>query len=522
MASIAQDTADFAKLRTNGCIYVDKTASLRELICDPGRSLYFISRPRRFGKSLMISTLKCIFQGRRDLFKGLAIDSLDYDWADYPILQFSFAGVKATSLEAFKAEFHVRVKKVLTEAQCAWDDAISPGANLNQAITDLAKMRGKPVVILIDEYDAPVGHTLADIPLATAIRGELSDFYIQIKECASDVRFLMMTGVTRFTQLSVFSALNNLNDLTMDARYATLLGYTEEELDANFDEHLRAHAQVMGLAYDDYRAQLRWWYNGYRFAKNNATKVYNPVSIAKTLGPKEPTFAPTWSRTGRSSALINYLTMHDLDSRDYDNVRGVTESALDVCRLEALQPVSMLYQGGYLTIKDFRNPYFTLGVPNEEVRIDLNSLLLQYATKDPSDDYRDATCFALMEADFDTFFARLRALYAHLPYGSTEAKVPEAAYQRILYVLLAAGSTFRVTAEDRQAQGRADLVAESDERVYIFELKIKGTAAEALAQIKDRGYAEPYRALGKPIHLIGLAFDPATHTLADALVEPLT
>ena len=181
----------------------------------------------------------------------------------------------------------------------------------------------------------------------------------------------------------------------------------------------------------------------------------------------------------------------------------------------------MLYQGGYLTIKDFRNPYFTLGVPNEEVRIDLNSLLLQYATKDPSDDYRDATCFALMEADFDTFFARLRALYAHLPYGSTEAKVPEAAYQRILYVLLAAGSTFRVTAEDRQAQGRADLVAESDERVYIFELKIKGTAAEALAQIKDRGYAEPYRATGKPIHLIGLAFDPATHSLSDALVEDL-
>ena len=291
----------------------------------------------------------------------------------------------------------------------------------------------------------------------------------------------------------------------MDARYATLLGYTEEELDANFDEHLRAHAQVMGLAYDDYRAQLRWWYNGYRFAKSNMVRVYNPYAIAKTLGPKEPTFAPTWSRTGRSSALINYLTMHDLDSRDYDNVR--TESALDVCRLEALQPVSMLYQGGYLTIKEFRNPYFTLGVPNEEVRIDLNSLFLQYATKQADDDYRDATCFALMEADFDTFFVRLRALYAHLPYGSTEAKVPEAAYQRILYVLLAAGSTFRVTAEDRQAQGRADLVAESDERVYIFELKIKGTAAEALAQIKDRGYAEPYRATGKPIHLIGLAFD---------------
>ena len=523
MANIAQDTSDFAELRGMGYIYVDKTEPLHRLITarDIGGKLFFVSRPRRFGKSLMISTLKCIFQGRRDLFAGLAIDTLDYDWVDYPILHFSFAGIKATSLEAFVADFRTRLEESFADAKAPWDPDLSPGANFRRAIRALVEKTGKPVVILIDEYDAPVGHTLADIPLATAIRGELSDFYIQIKECASDVRFLMMTGVTRFTQLSVFSALNNLNDLTMDARYATLLGYTEEELDANFDEHLRAHAQAMGLAYDDYRAQLRWWYNGYRFAKNNATKVYNPVSIAKTLGPKEPTFAPTWSRTGRSSALINYLTMHDLDSRDYDNVRGVTESALDVCRLEALSPVSMLYQGGYLTIKDCDEGLFTLGVPNEEVRLDLNSLLLQYATKDPSDDYRDATCFALMEADFDTFFARLRALYAHLPYGSTEAKVPEAAYQRILYVLLASWRFFRVTAEDRQAQGRADLVAESRRAVYVFELKIKGTAAEALAQIKDRGYAEPYRATGKPIHLIGLAFDPSNHSLSEALVEDL-
>ena len=374
MASIAQDTADFAKLRTNGCIYVDKTASLHELICDPGRSLYFISRPRRFGKSLMLSTLDCIFQGRRDLFKGLAIDSLDYDWADYPILQFSFAGVKATSLEAFKAEFHVRVKKVLTEAQCAWDDAISPGANLNQAITDLAKMRGKPVAILIDEYDAPVGHALADIPLATAIRGELSDFYIQIKECASNVRFLMMTGVTRFTQLSVFSALNNLNDLTMDARYATLLGYTEEELGTFFDADMRAHAQVMGLAYDDYRAQLRWWYNGYRFAKSNMVRVYNPYAIAKTLGAKDPLFSPTWTRSGHPSVLINYLSDHELTEVDYDDVENVSEESLDICQLEAITPVAMLYQSGYLTIKDYSEWGFTLGVPNEEVRRALNAL----------------------------------------------------------------------------------------------------------------------------------------------------
>ena len=517
---IAQGVYDFRIMREDGYVYVDKTALLGDLVTGGRDAYYFISRPRRFGKSLMLSTLKYIFQGKRDLFKGLAIDKMDYDWAEYPVLHFSFAGIKVKTLEAFERNFCLRVKKVLTEAECSWNEEASPDANFNQAITELAKKKGKPVVILIDEYDAPVGHALADAKLASDIRQDLSDFYIQIKECASDVRFMMMTGVTRFAQLSVFSALNNLNDLTMDARYATLLGYTEEELDANFDEDLREHAEIMDLSYEDYRAELRRWYNGYRFSPDSETRVYNPVAIAKTLGPKRKTFAPTWSKTGRPSVLINYLTMFDVDNRDYENVRGVSESALDVCNLEAIQPVSMFYQSGYLTIKDFKNPYFMLGVPNEEVRIDLNSLLLQYAAREEGEPIRDAAGFALQEADFEAFFAQVRALFAHLPYGSTEDRVPEAAYQRILYVLLSA-CPFRVTAEDRQAQGRADIVVESDERVFIFELKVDGTAQEALAQIKERGYAEPYKALGKPIYLIGLNFKSATHSLDDAVVETL-
>ena len=517
---IAQGVYDFRIMREDGYVYVDKTALLGDLVTGGRDAYYFISRPRRFGKSLMLSTLKYIFQGKRELFKGLAIDKLDYDWAEYPVLHFSFAGIKVKTLEAFERNFCLRVKKVLTEAECSWNEEASPDANFNQAITELAKKKGKPVVILIDEYDAPVGHALADAKLASDIRQDLSDFYIQIKECASDVRFMMMTGVTRFAQLSVFSALNNLNDLTMDSRYATLLGYTEKELDANFDEDLREHAEIMDLSYEDYRAELRRWYNGYRFSPDSETRVYNPVAIAKTLGPKRKTFAPTWSKTGRPSVLINYLTMFDVDNRDYENVRGVSESALDVCNLEAIQPVSMFYQSGYLTIKDFKNPYFMLGVPNEEVRIDLNSLLLQYAAREEGEPIRDAAGFALQEADFEAFFAQVRALFAHLPYGSTEDRVPEAAYQRILYVLLSA-CPFRVTAEDRQAQGRADIVVESDERVFIFELKVDKTAAEALAQIKERGYAEPYRALGKPIYLIGLNFKSATHSLDDAVVEPL-
>ena len=196
---IAQGTYDFRVMREDGFRYVDKTALLYPLVTRGRDSFFFISRPRRFGKSLMLSTLECLFRGQRELFKGLAIDKMDYDWESYPILHFSFGGIKATTLEAFDIDFRRCVKKVLTEAGCAWNDTDFPGANFAQAISDLVKKRGKPVVILIDEYDAPVGHALADIQLASAIRTELSNFYIQIKENVGDIRFMMMTGVTRFT-----------------------------------------------------------------------------------------------------------------------------------------------------------------------------------------------------------------------------------------------------------------------------------------------------------------------------------
>ena len=519
---IAQSVYDFRIMREKGYRYVDKTDLLYPLVTRDGDAFYFISRPRRFGKSLMLSTLENIFRGRRDLFKGLAIDKLDYDWAEYPILHFNFATMEIETLEAFKAGFVARVQEVFEAANAVYNPALAPNDNFSRAIKALAREWGKPVVVLIDEYDAPVGAALNDPAKATAIRATLSTFYGEIKNNISNIRLMMMTGVTRFTQLSVFSALNNLNDLTMDSRYATLLGYTEEELESNFDEDMREHAQAMGLPYEEYRAELRRWYNGYRFSPDCETRVYNPVAIAKTLGPKRKTFAPTWSKTGRPSVLINYLTMGDIDGRDYENVRGVSESALDVCNLKAIQPVSMFYQSGYLTIKDFKSSLFTLGIPNEEVRLDLNSLLAQYAAKEEGGEtFRDAACFSLLETDFEAFFAQVRALFAHLPYGSTEDRVPEAGYQRILYVLLASWQPFRVTAEDRQAQGRADIVVESDERVFIFELKVDGTAQEALAQIKERGCAEPYRALGKPIHLIGLNFKSANHSLSDTVVETL-
>ena len=518
---IAQSVYDFRKLREDGYVYVDKTAHLYPLLTRGSDSFFFISRPRRFGKSLMLSTLACLFRGERDLFKGLAIDKLDYDWAEYPVLHFSFAGIKSKTAEAFDADFKTCLEDAFAAAKAPWNPTISPGANLRRAIRSLAADSGKSVVVLIDEYDAPVSHALADIKLATAIRQDLADFYIQIKECASDIRFMMMTGVTKFAQLSVFSALNNLVDLTLDGNFASLLGYTDEELDANFAPSLQAHAKVMGLSDADYRAELRHWYNGYRFSPDCTTKVYNPVAIARTLIRKKTYFETTWSETGHASALMRYLEREDLADTDYDHLTITSKRLFDSYNLATLRPETMLYQAGYLTIKDFIPPrIYVLGVPDEDVRQDLNGILLDKALGKEADETSDDLQTVLQAGDFPGFFARLKAFYAHLPYGAKEGPVHEAAYQRALYALLSAGG-LRVTAEDRQSQGRADLVAESMDRVYVFELKIHGTAAEALAQIKDKGYAKPYQVPGKTVHLIGLAFDSDSNTLTDAAEETL-
>ena len=254
------------------------------------------------------------------------------------------------------------------------------GRELPRAINALAENTGKSVVVLIDEYDAPVSHALGDIKLATAIRQELSDFYIQIKNNAANIRFMMMTGVTKFTQLSVFSALNNLNKLTLDDRYATLLGYTDDELTTYFEPAMRRHAEIMGLSYEVYREKLRWWYNGYRFARWNTTKVYNPCAIGQTLGACTPEFLGTWTSTGLTSAVFHYFANNQLADQDYEHIEGGFEDDLDVCELENIQPTAMLYQGGCLTIKDYRNSTFTLGIPDEDVRRAFNS---QFAKKRP-------------------------------------------------------------------------------------------------------------------------------------------
>ncbi len=522
MKTIACNTYDFEDLRNREAVYVDKTDILAKLIQDKGNTLYFISRPRRFGKSLMISTLENIFRGKRELFKGLKIDSIDYDWQTYPILKFDFSQLQTGDLTEFKRSFRQNAIEALQAAGASINTDLTLPDMFRGAIHELAQKHGKPVVILIDEYDAPVGHALGDSEKAEAIRRELSEFYIQIKANVAKVRFLMMTGVTKFTQLSVFSALNNLTDLTLAPQTATLLGYTEEELSEFFLEHMEAHATVMGLSYEAYREKLKYWYNGYRFSRYSTTTVYNPIAIAQTLMMQEPFFVPTWSKTGRPSMLMNYLGSKPTLNENYEEIKFQTEAIFDASNLSALRPVTMLYQAGYLTIKDYNGQYYTLGIPNEEIRRDLNALLLELETKFERTEHLDIVSGALEAHEFFTVQLHLKSIYARLTYGSHEEtfRTAEAFYVRVLTAILMA-SGYVVRPEDQHSRGRSDLVAEGRTGIFIFEFKVDKSAQEALEQIRAKNYAAPYRAQSKPIFALGLNFSSETSLLTDFAVEPL-
>ena len=531
MKKINTGSSDFSDLRKENVIYVDKTAYMRRIASDEENKLVFISRPRRFGKSLTISAFKALFQGRRELFKGLAIERLGWKWQTHPVIHFRFNELRTESVEAFEEDFVSYVGKQLREAGHEYDAAISYSQNFANAIEQLhAKSledhkadpegKGEGVVILIDEYDAPVGHALDDIPKAEAIRARMSSLYAQMKDRTGCIRFLFMTGISKFTKLSVFSALSNIRDMSQRNEYAAMFGYTEEELTANFEEHLRDHAAIMGKSYEEYRAELKRWYNGFRFAKMDPTTVYNPISVALTLTKKESGgFTATWATTGRPSMLMNYLKREDFLAVNPEKMENVDAAEFDVADLHNLTSVALLFQSGYLTIKDFDpdDESYTLAVPDEEVRRDLCTLMAGVAA-DKTDAWAASLGKKMLGGKWDVFFDGLKSLYAGMAYGSTEGRVHENSYGRCLSFLLA-GQGLEFKMENVQSNGRADIVAKHKKGIFIFELKVDEPVDKAFKQIREKKYAEPYLADGRPIWLIGLSFDSKTRHLVDYAAE---
>ena len=521
------DDSDFAELRQSGGIYVDKTAFLYRLLTWKLKKRFFVSRPRRFGKSLMISTLKYILQGQKELFKGTYIhNQTDYDWLVVPVIHLDFSSLDVTSQAMFDERIAVRMELCLRAAvpDYVYQENKSPASNFEQALCALYAGSGSAqIAVLVDEYDAPIGHALDRLEMAEYVRAKLEGIYSVVKTHVEKVSFLMLTGVSKFSQLSIFSGLNNVTDLYEDDSFATMFGYTDQELDDNFGDLMKAHAEKMHLPYKTYRSELKRWYNGYCFNRD-AEKVYNPMAIAKTLSFMATEFRPTWTANCRPTMLVNYMKQAFHSGENFETgVMVYPEELGTVADLDGLELTDVLYQSGYLTIDRFDKGErkFVLRVPDVEISCDLSAMMLSLMSKGKPKTNGMRTAF--IEGKVNLFLELLKPYYAGLVYGASENAVTEGNYQRALQAFFDVANIFNKP-EVHQANGnRADLMAQYGDYVWVFELKRAkyASAEDALQQIIDRDYVAPYVRPGNTVYQIGLAFDEATHQLIDTKVQKL-
>ena len=510
MKPIVTDTYDFPTLIRRGYVYVDKTALLHRLVSGVDGLMFFMSRPRRFGKSLMISTLEQIFKGEKALFKGLAISKTGYDWAKYPIIRLDMTAFDHTSgLAAFKQALAHELGG--TEPIAAFRELIAKKAKAS---------RGKGVVVLIDEYDSPVSGLLGRPKELEAMREFLQAFYRVLKLEVASLRFLMMTGVSKFTKLSVFSGLNNLTDVTMRPEYAALLGYTPEELTAFFGPQIDAFAQETGRTPQDVVAELLAWYDSYRFSPKSELRVCNPVSVGRAL--QEKSCEPYWDRTGSATLVIERLRKLGKLPLDVESFE-VLPKRLDVCDLKKLPFDALMYQGGYLTIKEVKpSGSLVLGIPNREVSEAVYGGFLDEVMSQRSDDFISQAydLRRLLETDAEALPRVLTAIFAMVPH---EWKIKNEAEAKRYFLLFMKMAGADIAPECESAKGRADAVLKTAQSICIFEFKYGKTARQALRQIVAKGYAKPYAADNRPCAAYGVNYDPKNGEVViavDHMVSP--
>jgi len=519
----------FQNIRDNDYLYVDKTPYIAQLL--NGR-VYFLSRPRRFGKSLFLSTLAAYFRGQKELFKGLYMEKAEEElarqekrepWQVYPVL---YLDLNTRNYNDKRALLD-RLALTLQEWELEYNlEKISdaPEERFIYIIRQAFRQTGKQVVILIDEYDKPLYESLENEELNTVYRGILKGFYSVIKSLDDCIRFAFLTGITKFSKVSVFSGLNNLKDITMREDFAAVCGITEEELLTNFSTYIEAFATKQKLNTKETLTALKRQYDGYLFAAEGEN-VYNPFSLMNALDAR--TFGKYWFATGTSTFLVNYLKQAQFYIPNLEDKVRLNGSRFDSYRAEPVDPLPILYHTGYLTIKgyDSETDTYRLGFPNYEVRYGFFENLLagyapSYATMGFSvNDFLDA----VRAGNVDEFMNNLRALLASIPYDtakSTALELRERDYQIAIYLVFALVGLF-VQTEVHSTTGRADCVVVTDKYVYVFEFKLwsAGTAAEALQQIESKGYATQYAASGKALILVGASFDEAKRNIGDWVVR---
>ena len=520
---------DFESIIRDGYVYVDKTALIYRMATEG--KVYFLSRPRRFGKSLLVSTLKYYFQGRKDLFQGLAIDSMEKEWAEYPVFHLSFGGDSFTAEGALEA----RIEKFLADKETLYGKnphSKTTGDRFKDLLKAAHRKCGRRAVVLIDEYDKPLLDVL-DTNLYVEVgvnrrlleehyRDILRGFYSVFKEADEHLQFVLLTGVTKFAQVSVFSGFNQPADISMDPRYETLCGITEKELYQYFEVPIGRLAGQYKCDTEQMKARLKRHYDGYHFS-DEMTDIYNPFSILNVFDTNR--IADYWFRSGTPGYLVRLLN-HSQENLNELTGKYYTPRQFIDYKADVEKPLPMIYQSGYLTIKDcdLDTNSFLLDFPNNEVKEGfLTMIAADYLkSKTDADSWTLTVVRALKNGETEQLRKLFTSFLADIPYTmrrKEDERERERYFHYTFYLLMRMVSCYTVYTEKQQSEGRVDCIIETPGYIYIFEFKLDGTAEDALQQISDKGYARPYEADGRQLYRIGVSFSSETGTIADWKVQ---
>ena len=507
----------FEEVIKRNLLYIDKTEYVYRMT-HGGCKYFFLNRPRRFGKSLLISTFQSYFEGKKELFKGLAIEQLETEWAEYPVLHFSMASGKHMEKEQLQ-RYLLYILKRNEENFGIESDSIDPNIRLSNLIQTAYQKTGRQVVVLIDEYDAPLLDVVHEETSLKDLREIMRNFYSPLKDCEPYLRFVFLTGITKFSQLSIFSELNNISNVSMDDEYAGICGITMDELQTQMSEDVDALGEKLEMTREETIDALRRYYDGYHFS-GMSPDVFNPFSLLNAMARGKLDYY--WFASGTPTYLINMMRKFDVVYTDFAEGMEADASDFDAPTETMTTLTPLLYQSGYITIKDYDKKYgsYTLGIPNREVRIGLTKALIPYYvtpnTLATNNTVRNMAR-ALDKEDLNLALQHLQTFLGTLPYCDNTNY--EGHYQQMLFVIFTLLSAYMVDVEVRTPRGRVDMVLRTDTHLYLFELKLDKSADAAMRQIDLKEYPKRFALCGLPIVKVAINFDMDKHTITDWIVD---
>lgn len=506
----------FSEIAKGNYYYADKTDVVYRLV--HYAKYHFLSRPRRFGKSLFVSTLQAYFEGRKELFKGLAIEQLEQEWTEYPVIHLDLSGGKYYSIENLHDILNMILLRQEEKYGIENNKSQAYSARLTHILETAIQKTGKQVVVLIDEYDSPMHDSMSDKVLQEKIRNIMRDFFSPLKEQEKNLRFVLITGISKFSQLSIFSELNNIKNISMKDEYSDICGITKEQLLTDFKDGIKTMAAHNSLTFNETVEKLKEHYDGYHFTPNSPD-MFNPYSIINALDDRD--FNSYWFTSGTPTFLIELLQKNGIDMLQLDNL-WARDNRFDVPTDSITDPIPVLYQSGYLTIKEYNSKLrmYRLGFPNEEVRQGFSESLYRYYAPTMMGEldtvvykYREKV---LLEDDIEAFLPYLQTFYDKFPY--TIINNNERHYQAVMFTIFSMlGADVKV--EEPTPDGRIDMVLKTDTAIYVFELKYNKSADVAIQQIKQKDYAKIYVGDGRKIVKVGINFSEDRRSLENWKVE---